>query len=102
MKKQHTRHTLAMARQLTIEAMAVGLKPGQMSPVEYLLDRINDATVASDTRDRLAIATAPYCHPRLSEPLRVGKKEKAEKAAKVAGIGSGWGSDLEFENRASQ
>src|SRR5262245_58742258 len=99
MRKQHNRHTLSMMRQLTIEAMKVGLKPGQISPLEYLINRINDVTVTSDTRDRLAIATAPYCHPRLSEPQRVGKKEKAEKAATNAGVGTVWGSDLQFEDR---
>jgi hypothetical protein len=81
-------------------AMVVELLPGQLSPLEYLLKRINDPTTPLPIRDQLAIAAAPYCHPKLVERQRGTKKERAAKAAASAGIGTGWGKDLEFEDRA--
>jgi hypothetical protein len=81
--------------------MGVDLEPGQISPLQYLLRRINNPRVSPHIRDRLAIAAAPFCHPRLVEKHQ-GKKAKAEKAAKMAGLGSVWGEDLQYEIRAPQ
>ena|SRR5215467_8054380 len=79
--------------------MGVDLEPGQVSPLTYLLRRINDPNVDSRTRDALAIAAAPYCHPKLVEKHQ-GKKAKAEAAAKKIRLGGGpWGKDLAFEIR---
>jgi len=75
-------------------------QPGWMLPLDYLLTVINDATVPAERRDRIAIAAAPYCHPRLVEPQRVGKKDQQSEAAEMAGVGTGWSQDLDFENRA--
>jgi hypothetical protein len=61
---------------------------------------INDPNADSDRKDRLAIAAAPYCHPRLIERERVGKKDMQADAAERAGVGTPWAADLEFENRA--
>jgi hypothetical protein len=76
------------------------MQPGWMLPLDYLLTVINDATVAPERRDRIAIAAAPYCHPRLIEPQKVGKKDREADAAEMAGMGTPWSNDLEFENRA--
>jgi hypothetical protein len=68
------------------------LKPGQMSPLAYLLMRINDVCAPPDVRDRLAIAAAPYCHPRAGTVAATGKKAAAAQAAAEAD--DGWGGDL--------
>ena len=86
----------AQAR-LIVEA---DIQPGQMKPLDYLLMVINDPNADSDRKDRLAIAACPYCHPRLIERERVGKKDQQEAAAESAGVGTPWAADLEFENRA--
>lgn len=87
----------AQAR-LIVEA---DIQPGKMLPLDYLLMVINDPNADSDRKDRLAIAAAPYCHPRLIEPQKIGKKDREDEAAERAGVGTGWSKDLEFENRAS-
>ncbi len=86
----------AQAR-LIVEA---DIQPGQMKPLDYLLMVINDPNADSDRKDRLAIAAAPYCHPRLTEPVKIGKKDRQDEAAESAGMGTPWAADLEFENRA--
>ena len=70
------------------------LKPGQMSPLAYLLMRINDVCAPPDVRDRLAVAAAPYCHPRAGTVAATGKKAAAAAAAKRAGVDDVWGDDL--------
>lgn len=36
-----------------------------ISPLEYMLEVMRDPTADKERRDRMAIAAAPYCHPRL-------------------------------------
>ena len=86
----------AQAR-LIVEA---DIQPGTMKPLDYLLMVINDPNADPDRKDRLAIAAAPYCHPRLTEPVKIGKKDRQEEAAGKAGAGTPWAEDIEFENRA--
>ena len=69
------------------------MQPGQLSPLAYLLQRINDASVPSDVRDALAIACLPFAHPRAG--YGVSKKEAAARAAREAGGGE-WGDDLSW------
>ena len=76
------------------QAVLTYLRPGQLLPLEYLLQRINDASAPSEVRDALAIACLPFAHPRAG--YGVGKKEAARVAAKRAGIDDGWGTDLQF------
>jgi hypothetical protein len=77
------------------------LEPGQLSPLAYLLQRINDASVPPEVRDALAIACLPFAHPRAG--YGVGKKAAAARAVKEAGADSEWGDDLRyFEGRRSQ
>src|SRR5262245_41133185 len=76
------------------------IQPGQMTPLAYLLMVINDPTTDAERRDRLAIAAAPYCHPKLMERHTVGKKDQQAEAADAAGMGTSWVADLESEIRA--
>ena len=71
-----------------------------MLPLDYMLTVIRDPNATQARRDKMAIAAAPYCHPRLIEPKRVGTKEQQAEAAEMAGMGTPWAADLEFENRA--
>ena len=73
----------------------------KMQPLEYMLAVMNDRTADANRRDRMAIAAAPYVHGRVAENLLTKKKREAA-AATVAGAGTPWGSDLEFENRINQ
>ena len=72
----------------------------KMEPLEYMLAVMNDTTADETRRDRMAIAAAPFCHPRISDVVR-GKKDQLEEAADMAGIGTPWANDVGFEIRAS-
>ncbi len=66
-----------LEREIRREAAAA-----QLSPLDYMLQVINDPTVDSERRDRVAMAAAPYVHPR-KEAVGAGKKEEKEAAAKT-------------------
>jgi hypothetical protein len=58
-------------------------KHGQ-SPLEYMLKVVNNPEADQGRRDRLAIAAAPFCHPRIADN-RFGKgDEKAVKAEEAS------------------
>ena len=59
----------------------------QLDPLTYMLSVMNDPAADPARRDRMAIAAAPYAHPRAGD---VGKKERAEAAALEAGNGTDW------------
>ena len=54
------------------------------TPLEYMLEIVNDETVDEARRDRLAIAAAPFVHARAGES---GKKDERLSAAKKAATG---------------
>jgi hypothetical protein len=81
--------------QLITEAQLNG-----MLPLDYMLAVIRDETATRSRRDRMAIAAAPYCHARMADVVK-GKKDQQAEAASMAGIGTTWSSDLEFEDRAN-
>lgn len=56
-----------------------------LDPLSYMLKVMNDTSEDKNRRDRMAIAAAPFCHPRKGEG--VGKKEEKESRAKTAGAG---------------
>lgn len=60
--------------------------PPQETPLEYMLAVMNDPGADSARRDRMAIAAAPFVHPR-KEPVGQGKREAADAAAKRASTG---------------
>lgn len=47
----------------TVEAKAA--KDG-VTPLEYLLKRMRNTKLPHERREQLAIAAAPYCHPRMA------------------------------------
>ena len=67
------------------------------TPLDYMLAVMRDPDIEPARRDRMAIAAAPFCHPRVADN-RAGKKDEKEAAAKTAGQGSAWGDDLAFSN----
>jgi hypothetical protein len=70
---------------------------GVLTPLEYMLRVINDPSAAQTRRDRLAVAAAPYVHPR-PMPVRASKKAAQAKAAREAGgRGTAWAGDLDGE-----
>lgn len=71
-----------------------------MQPLQYMIAVMNDATVDANRRDRMAVAAAPYCHPKVSEQ-KIGKKDIAAENAVTAGVGTSWSGDLEFEQQAN-
>ena len=58
-----------------------------VSPLDYMLTVMNDATADPVRRDRMAIAAAPFCHARPSES---GKRAEAEAQSKVADKNTEW------------
>ena len=70
-----------------------------MQPLEYMLTVMNDPAADQTRRDRMAIAAAPYCHPRMSDMVK-GKKTQETEAAEMAGVGTAWADDLDSEIRA--
>jgi hypothetical protein len=67
--------------------------PLKRLPLEHKLDVMNDADQPADRRDRMAVAAAPYVHPKAADQ-KLGKKEVAEKEARSAGLDPEWGDDL--------
>jgi len=57
-----------------------------MTPLDYMLRVMNDPKEPKDRRDRLAIAAAPFVHPRKGE-AGTGKKDEQSERAKSAGQG---------------
>ena len=56
---------------------------GGMTPLEYMLDVMNDDEVDPSRRDRMAMAAAPFVHVRASD-VAPGKKEQKQAAAEKA------------------
>ncbi len=56
-----------------------------LTPLDYMLKVMNDPTADKERRDRMAIAAAPFLHPREGE----GKGKKDEKAERAKKAGSG-------------
>lgn len=52
---------------------------GSVQPLEYMLKVMNDASSDPEIRARMAVAAAPYVHPKAGEQ---GKKELKNEAAK--------------------
>jgi hypothetical protein len=73
------------------EARRAARKEG-VTPLRYMLRTMNDPSVDEARRDRMAIAAAPFCHPRADAVM--GKKARAAEDAQTAGEGTDWGDDL--------
>jgi len=59
-------------------------KAEKLDPLEYMLKVMNDPNADPARRDRMAVAAAPFVHPRVAEK---GKKSEREDRAKKAGSG---------------
>jgi hypothetical protein len=67
-----------------------------MSPLDYMLTVMRNPDADQSRRDRMAIAAAPFCHPRVADN-KLGKKDSQAEEAKSAGHNSEWSGDLEFD-----
>jgi phage terminase small subunit len=56
------------------------------TPLEYMLAVMNDPRVEPNRRDRIAVAAAPYLHPKAGEQ---GKKKDKDDAARAVAEGGG-------------
>lgn len=59
---------------------------GALEPLSYMLSVMNDPSAEAERRDRMAIAAAPYRHPRLDRVTQ-SKKDEAAQDAKSAAVG---------------
>jgi hypothetical protein len=73
---------------IATEARAVGLLP-----LEYMLSVMRDPSASKERRDRMAVTAARYLCPKAGDK---GKKGLAAEAAKEAGVGSEWDTDLQY------
>lgn len=61
-------------------------QPENLDPLAYMLRVMNDPSAEPERRDRLAIAAAPFVHPRVTDKAK-GKKEEAADRAQAAVTG---------------
>lgn len=54
---------------------------GRKNPLEYMLDVMNDPGADEKRRDYMAVAAAPYMHPKVEKGKKQEKQEGAERAA---------------------
>ncbi|EJF91672.1 hypothetical protein ME5_00051 [Bartonella tamiae Th239] len=66
-----------------IKTIKKSAKLSKKSPLEYMLDVMNDESVEENRRDKMAIAAAPYVHERAIDK-KLGKKEQKKENAKTA------------------
>lgn len=67
-----------------------GAKMARLSPLEYMLNVMNDENTPDERRDRMAIAAAPFLHSKPSDAGKLGKKEERELLAKEKPEGGIW------------
>jgi hypothetical protein len=79
------------------EAQAMTEK-SDVTPLEYMLAVVNDPLADQARRDKMAIAAAPFMHPKAGEPA--GKKAERDAQARVAQNGTEWEDLLAGPNSA--
>jgi len=84
------------SRSLALIPATTPARPDQ-SPLEYMLAVMRDPLADPARRDRAAIAAAPFCHRKLGD---IGKRERADLAARDAARGSRWAELLGDEPEA--
>jgi hypothetical protein len=60
-------------QEIAIAAMAAGI-----TPLELMLSVVQDASAPSSVRLAMAIAAAPYCHPRLAASVQATVTEESQ------------------------
>jgi hypothetical protein len=73
----------------------------KLMPLEYMLAVMRDPKATQLRRDRMAIAAAPFCHPRMADTIKGKKDQQADAAATAGGPDTGWANDLEVDSRAN-
>lgn len=68
---------------------------GGMMPLDFMLAVIRDPSVDPAIRARMAIAAAPFCHPRVADD-RISKRDRTEEASKMAAEGNEWGNVIKL------
>jgi hypothetical protein len=68
MTKRTQNDALLKASRSAKRAAGITSDTGEITPLEYLLRRMNDETVSSMERDAIAVKIAPYFHPKLKRP----------------------------------
>ncbi len=69
-----------------------------ITPLQYMLSIVRDSSAEKERRDRMAIAAAPFCHPRISD-MKIGKKDRIKAAVAAAEKDEEWGDDLHIPSR---
>jgi len=81
--------SVAKMRELTAEAMQSEQVRQNMTPLEYMLHVMNDPVCDPIRRDRMAVAAAPFVHPK-ADTIMAGKKQAAEEEARTNDQGTEW------------
>ncbi|HEV8035965.1 hypothetical protein [Yoonia sp.] len=68
------------------EAERPSVKLNGLSPLEYMIQVMNDGKADDGRRDRMAVAAAPFVHMKPAEAA-LGKKEQKQAAADRAASG---------------
>ena len=92
--------SIAKMRELTAEAMKSEETRQNMTPLEYMLHVMNDPVVDPIRRDRMAVAAAPFVHPK-ADTVMAGKKQAAEEEAKTNDQGTAWAALLHRDTEKS-
>lgn len=66
------------------ESSPIASHTGDLKPLEYALQVMNDPNQCPERRDRFCIALLPYFHSKMGE---LGKKDHVNKTAKLASEG---------------
>jgi len=83
--KDETKATKAIAKEVTTANVR---RLGYKTPLEYMMDVINDAEADAKRRDSMAVMAAPYVHAKADAVAGAkGKKEQAQEAAQEAASG---------------
>jgi hypothetical protein len=81
-------------RPVKVQTGIAASSPEGIMPLDFMLAVIRDPTAGTTRRDRMAIAAAPYCHPRVTE-VAPGKKQRA--AQKAVDVDAALVAELEQE-----
>ncbi len=67
-----------------LDEASAPVQPETLDPLAYMLRVINDPSAPPERRDRMAIAAAPFVHPRATDTAKGKKELQAERAKAVA------------------
>jgi hypothetical protein len=70
--------------------------PADCDPLQFLLRVMRCEAADIGLRLKAAAALLPYVHARRAEVV-MGRREQAQEAARTAGVGTEWGTDLLYQ-----